>query len=263
MEEEYHIYVFTNDRIGKQLTLSNLHRTWLDRTTLVVRKEEYKKHEHDRYLVLPGKERLGPARQYVLDTTPYKWITMLDDDLQWAKRVNGSLPCAKQWQHPFSLGLFLQQENWLREGVVHCGVSAREGNNRCKEEYKEVDRMMRVLSYNVEVLRKEGVRFDRLELKADFDMTLQLLLLGYPNRVSYLFAQGQDASHMPGGCAEYRTQELNDRVCEQLEELYPDFVNVNLKFTNNWGEEFGNVRNDVSIKWKKAYEEGVRRRKDV
>ena len=258
MIDKHHIYIFTHGRVGKQRTLENLCPSLKAKTTLVIRKDEEGLHPHDRTLVLPSPMRLSEARQYVLDYTPYKYITMLDDDLDWSRRQDGSLPNAKHYQHEFSLDLMLEQEKFLRDGFVHCGVSAREGNNRIKEDYKDVDRMMRVLSYNVEVVNKEGCKFDRLVLKADFDMTLQLLRLGYPNRVSYRLAQGQGRSNDPGGCSEYRTVELNDEVCLELEKLHPDFVTTDVKYTlSSWKNEFEGWRMDVIIQWKKAYKEGV------
>lgn len=256
--DKHHIYIFTHGRVGKQRTLDNLHPDLREKTTLIIRKDEEGLHPHNREFCLPTDMRLSEARQYVLNNTHYKYITMLDDDLDWSRRQDGSLPNAKHWQHEFSLDLFEEQERFLREGFIHCGVSAREGNNRIKEDYKDVDRMMRVLSYNTEVVNKEGCRFDRLMLKADFDMTLQLLRLGYPNRVSYRLAQGQGRSNDPGGCSEYRTSDMNDKVCEELENLHPDFVRTEMKFTvSSWKNEFNYWRMDVVIQWKKAYQEGV------
>ncbi len=266
MIDEYHIYIPTRGRVGKINTLRALSKKLLDITTIVVECEEKYLHKD-----LPCKfwvidrptTNLGDTCQYIIDNTEYKYVSILDDDLRWCKRIEKSLRQPLELQSEFSTELFALQEKWLREGYVHCGVSRRDGNNRNKEGFKIIDRMTGVLSYNVEEVRKLKIRWNRVPLKTDLDSTLQLLRLGYPNIVDYMHAASQEGeSNQKGGTATYRTETLNDWVCEELERLHPDFVNIVLKFTHaSWTNVFNGIRNDVIIQWKKAYEEGTLIRK--
>ena len=141
---------------------------------------------------------------------------------------------------------------YFLENYIHVGISAREGNNRVQSNLKENTRMMRLLGYNKPEVLKTGARFDRIDTKQDFDMTLQLLRKGHKNAVLYSFAHNQPGSNNTGGCSVYRDPEMMDRCSHELAALHPDFVKVVEKQNKTgWG---GGIRPDVRIAWKKAYE---------
>lgn len=251
------IFIPTYGRSGKQVTFEQTKHL---RPVLVVQERE--RHLYGRFpdvLTLPDDIRtVTPTRQWILEYAhkhELGKIVMMDDDLRFFKRKE---PTANT-KLAFSLLNATRDEvtemvellcRWLDE-VAHCGISSREGNNRVEKEVVEATRMMRVLAYRVPTVMQIGARFDRLPLQEDFDMTLQLLRAGYPNRISYLYGNGQaTGSGAKGGCSHFRTKPMMEETAHKLAELHPGFVNVVKKTTKHSFD--GGERTDVMIAWKKA-----------
>lgn len=147
----------------------------------------------------------------------------------------------------------------LLENHAHVGVSAREGNNR----WSPADpayirdggvnrintRMLRVLCFRRDIVL-DVAKFGRVAVMEDFDLSLQLLRAGYPNRVLWDYAQNQTGTNTSGGCSTYRTHAVQESSARTLAALHPDFVKLRKK-ENKTGGEFGN-RTEVTIYWKKA-----------
>lgn len=261
-----HLFIHTYGRSTRQTTLSFLTAVPKDRIFLVVQAREahlYAKYAQQCHgvLALPDEIRtLSPTRQWIMDhalSVGMPKVCLLDDDLRF--NVRGP-PSAAVQATPFTLWVATPEQTaecldlldgWL-DTVAHCGLSAREGNNRIEAEVTEVGRMMRLLAYRTDVYHDVGARFDRIATKQDFDVTLQLLRAGYPNRISWKYATGQaSGSGAKGGCAVYRTKEMMDRCAHELAALHPGFVKVVEKETKtSFG---GGVRSDVVIAWQKAY----------
>jgi hypothetical protein len=111
---------------------------------------------------------------------------------------------------------------------------------------------LRALAYDVNVLREKGVRFDRLEVMEDFDVTLQLLRLGYKNANLARWCNEQVNSNEAGGCSIYRTMTLQSKCAQKLARLHPAFVKLTQRQTKtSWG---GQPRHDVIVQWRKAFE---------
>jgi hypothetical protein len=179
---------------------------------------------------------------------------MLDDDLVFFKRrdddatkFNAITPAALRQ-------VFAAIEDNLND-YAHVGVSGREGANRKTETFIENTRMMRVLAYDLDVIKGQDIRFDRCQYMLDFDVTLQLLKLGKPNLMINWAVQNQAGSNADGGCAATgRTLESQEADAVTLQSLHPEFVTLVQKETKTWkGME---SRTDVRIQWKKAYEHG-------
>lgn len=249
------LYLTTYGRANNQVTLDNMSKYWEKRIVHVVQKREhhlYKDADAGRIITLPDHiRRLSATRQYVLDHTKDKYIILIDDDLSFAERRTRSVKLSTEDQPAIFNNIMKQIEEWLKEGYVHCGISAREGNNYVLDDFSAVTRMMRILAYNTHEVKKIGARFDRVEAGSDFDMTLQLLKAGYPNIVSYRYATNQKGSNTSGGCSTYRTKEFLAREMKKLADLHPGIVHLREKQTkSSWG---GGTRTDVAILWKKAY----------
>jgi hypothetical protein len=134
----------------------------------------------------------------------------------------------------------------------HVGVATREGANIDTSLWKFNTRLLRILAYDAAVLRQLGIRFDRLEVMEDFDVALQLLRAGQSNACINWITHNQKSSNAPGGCSTYRTMEVQARAAHGLKALHPNFVKVVEKETKTaWN---GQVRTDVIIYWKKAYQ---------
>jgi hypothetical protein len=95
----------------------------------------------------------------------------------------------------------------------------------------------------------------RIPVMEDFDLTLQLLRKGYPNRVSYQYVWNQRGSGAEGGCSSYRTAEMQTNAALKLKELHPDFVSLVTKTAGTVWKDM-EERSDVTVQWQKAYEEG-------
>ena len=247
------IYIHTAGRPDKQITLKSFPASLVKRTRLVVQDAE-----KDHYLklpnvvVLPGDiDRLSPTRQWILENAESDKFVMMDDDLTFAHR--GPYTGTKLYKaNTENVETMFTELEYLLENYIHVGISAREGNNRVQSNLKENTRMMRLLGYNKPEVLKTGARFDRIDTKQDFDMTLQLLRKGHKNAVLYSFTHNQPGSKNTGGCSVNREPEMMDRCSQELAALHPDFVKVVEKQTKtSWG---GGIRTDVRIAWKKAYE---------
>lgn len=250
-----HIFIPTYGRAEQQHTFKHLPKSLQKRATLVVQDRE--KHLYPSYgvKVLPKNiTTIAPARQYIMTYAKNQGIdklVMLDDDLRfdWRRMDDGGkflVATDKQVEE-----LFKTMEKKL-DKYAHVGVLSREGGNRVLEPERECTRMMRVLAYNVETFHKEKIKFDRLPLQEDFDVTLQLLRKGYPNLVLCGWVNGQGTSGAKGGCSHFRTIELHNANVRRLAGLHETFVKVVEKQTKGaWG---GQARLDVMVQWKKAFQ---------
>lgn len=196
---------------------------------------------------------IGPVRQWIVEQHDIKRygprIIMLDDDIRFSARsavdTKKFIPCNDAYlEHGFN-EIDLQLQSY-----PHAAIRHREMANEAKSvEY--CVRALRALAYDVRVLLKHNIRFDRTIVMEDFDATLQLLRLGYPNAVYSDIIQNQSSSGAAGGCSTYRTKEKQTEGALALRDLHPEFVKVVQKTTKAaWG---GGERTDVQIAWKKAF----------
>ena len=115
---------------------------------------------------------------------------------------------------------------------------------------------MRVLAYDAELVRGHKLKYHRVQFMEDFDMTLQLLRLGYSNLLVNWIVQNQSGSNLQGGCSQYRNVQTQELAAHMLKEHHTDFVRVVIKQTQvAWTGM--KQRTDVVISWKKAYSEGA------
>lgn len=265
------IVIPSSRRAARQTTLSYLRTAGvLDRTLLVVPEDQvdnYARWGQECELVpVPRDWRIARKRQFILSELSLlrgaSRVLMLDDDLDFYYR-----PDPARWQLQYArdrghmLAILGQLDTWLGSGIVHAGLAARQGSNRVAEPYRDATRMMQVYAYDVSILRQlvgaGDVVLGRLEVMEDFDLTLQLLRLGYPNRVSYQYCQGQKASGTEGGCSAWRTSTVQDAAAHGLAELHPGLVRVTEKKSKSGWRGGLETRTDVVVSWAKAYEEGT------
>lgn len=254
------IFIPTYGRADQQHTFKHLPKALQKRATLVVQHRE--RHLYNDYptLVLPRNiETIAPARQFIMKNARYGGLgidklVMLDDDLRFDVRRKDDPNKFLVATEPQILELFKVIEKSLKQ-YAHVGVISREGGNRHHKDL-ECSRMMRILAYDVATYHKENIKFDRLPLQEDFDVTLQLLRKGYPNLVLCGWVNGQGTSGAKGGCSHFRTIELHNENARKLSELHAPFVKVVEKQTKGaWG---GQARLDVTVQWKKAFQSSQR-----
>ena len=202
---------------------------------------------------------IAPTRQYILENvgTDDK-LVMVDDDLYFYKRRKDD-PTKLEDISPDELRAAFEElgETLDVKKVAHAGFAPREGANRCTDRTISNTRIMRVLAYRRDILTRYGLSFDDMEVMEDFHVALQLLELGFANRVLNWVAHNQaGGSNVAGGCSTFRTPELHARNAELLRRHHPDVVRLVQKETKTaWG---GGTRTDVVIAWKKAYKRGIK-----
>jgi TET-Associated Glycosyltransferase len=202
----------------------------------------------------PEIDGIGPTRQWIIDHALARNASkavMLDDDLVFAtRREDDPTKFRNSTAEDITL-LFNDIEHYLNS-FAHVGVATREGGNRDTSHTVVNTRLLRILAYRTDILRNRNIRFDRVELMEDFDVTLQLLEQGYPNVKINWIAHNQRSSNAPGGCSTYRTIEKQGLAAERLQQLHPRFVAVVTKQTKTaWN---GKERQDVRIAWKNAFD---------
>jgi hypothetical protein len=255
------IYIPTYGRANRQRAWDRLPEKLKLRTLLVVQHRERKLYDKYPTLVLPPKiQTIAPTRQWIANRHRDDKFVMLDDDVYFDARREDDMGKFCHANDKSVIELFKVIEKKL-DSYAHVGVLTREGGNRITNlDGVENMRMMRVLAYNAKTLWRENIKWDRLPLQEDFDVTLQLLRKGYPNFVITRWVNGQGASgtSAKGGCEHFRTLELHNANAIKLAALHDPFVKIVEKTTkSSWG---GQKRLDVMVSWKKAYAEGVANR---
>lgn len=252
------VVIPTYGRSHKQTTFHELPKEVQERTTLIVDAREEGMYPSYPHLVLPAEiQGICPTRKWCLDNLEdedHKQL-QLDDDLVFAfRRVYE--PTKFQPATKADIKMLFDEADSLLDRYAHIGVSTREGGNRRPEPYTYVGRVLRILGYRQDVLRKTGAGSTTLgSVMEDFDLTLQLLRLGYPNASINWIVHNQGGSNTDGGCSSYRSMELQGQAAEDLAEKHHPFVKVVTKTTKTaWG---GQTRKDVIVQWKKAYNEGL------
>lgn len=262
------IYIPSRGRAGQVRTLAYIPNSMLINTHIVCTRGEgvaYCAHYRQPSPATPqpwvieapkSVTNIGAKRDFIVQHAAkqgYSHIIMMDDDLKFARRrvddPTKFLPFAPTRMH-HETKLMLNEMFTLLCTHAHVGIVSREGANRHTAATLTNHRMMRVLGYNIDVLRQHKIKFTRLPLMEDFDVTLQLLRAGYPNAVITGYTNDQNNSNAPGGCSTYRTGQLQAEAAHKLAALHPGFVKVVTRpDKGGWGGE----RVDVQVAWKKAF----------
>jgi hypothetical protein len=252
-ETSMEIYIPTLNRVYQE-TWANLPKEIQSKVHLVispgVHATQYKYDGYVNVLRCPH-NGIGPTRQWIIDNAKSDKIVMLDDDLVFAKRREDE-PTKFREASLADVSLLFDSISSYLDQFAHVGVSTREGGNRDTSDTVLNTRLLRILAYRTDVLRKQAIRFDRLEFMEDFDVTLQLLRAGYPNiRINWI-VHNQRSSNAPGGCSTYRTLEKQAQAARGLAKLHSEFVDTVVKKTKTaWN---GQERTDVRIQWKSAFD---------
>lgn len=262
------ICVLTRDRPDRQTTLESLPEKLKKRTYLVVDKAEYLKHrkyknEVKEIIAMPKgygnfNGNFSDKKQWTSENIEERYYFIVDDDLKFDARKNGRLVRASSRD---TYNAFNTMYGWLKGGLAHVALSAREGNNRVEEDWIDVARGMRVCGFDMDIVIGQGLEFNRTVLMADFDIALSLLELGYPNRILFKYSNGHRKINDVGGCSLYRTPELMAEAANSLRRFHPNHVKITEKKTTKpWAGFDSKTRTDVTVSWKKAYEFGKGRK---
>lgn len=257
-------YIPTLGRIDNQPTMIYLKAGGIT-PTLVVQPHEYESYRMRypgcSFMRLPKSVKgISATRQFILDNCPTRYFAMMDDDLRFSRKDPADRTKLKEPQPQDMVEMIAAMKSKLLR-FAHVGISLRQGNNLKTEAFLLNERIIRAVAYDKERM-PPSARFDRIPLKQDLDMTLQLLRAGLPNCCIYEWAQDQvGGSNARGGCSTFRNENLSDEAAQMLHDLHPDFVTLVRKTNNNW-KGFGNKdRLETRIAWKQAYEAGKKARR--
>jgi hypothetical protein len=262
------IVIPTMGRISRQVTLKNFAGTSMEGSVVLCPPSSERKQYDDLIAmtkvrvayVPPAYDGISRTREWILRklsrSMKERYVLMLDDDMDFCYRPDMSdtqlvtIKEAKRLKQMIDL-----LERWLKGGFVHVGLSARQGNNHIDSAWRDVGRMMNAFAYDTDALMDvtPPVKFGRVPVMEDFDLTLQLLRRGHPNRISYQYCWNQRGSGREGGCSEYRTAKMQRDAAHKLKELHPDFVTVTTKKSKVYWEGL-EERTDVNVAWRKAFE---------
>lgn len=249
------IFIPTLGRVNKQHTLNRMPAHIAEEATVVCPPEEVEAHENlNRNVLACPLKGIGPTRDFILAHARReytKYIVMLDDDIVLQRRRRDFRITNTKDPNEYVSAL-----QWLEDQlkyVVHCGWGTRFLAYASKANIFSPGRMMYCLAYDVEKVAESGATFTNGMLPdstmEDFNMTLQLLRAGYPNRVSLEWRASPGASNAPGGCSTWRTTAIQTDSAMRLQEMFPEVVTTRLK--KQWvGMQEGMY--DVRIQWKKA-----------
>jgi hypothetical protein len=252
------LYIPTRGRVGVQRTLTGLSPALRARTILVAPAREYEDHlgctymRHGvQFLQQPDPNMtIAAKRAWILRTTPHERIVMLDDDLWMYIRRDDKPDRLREATHADQEHWFGELEAHLTPEVPHAGFGPRQGNHVHKMVWQSPGRMMYALGYHVPTVLDNCV-LGAIETREDFDLSLQLLRKGFPNRVCHHFVVGQAEYNERGGCATQRTLESSNADAQRLAELHPGYVRVVSKTYKN------HPRLEVVVSWAKALRDGT------
>lgn len=183
-------------------------------------------------------------------------IFMIDDDINFLVRR-----APDNWQlrytEPDETVLMYTTVSEMLDQYAQVSLAAREGNNRLglggHNDVVECTRGMRANAFNTEEFL--SLQHCRVQVMEDFDITLQLLGRGRKTAVTKYWATGQKATNTDGGCSVWRTHEIHEESARRLAELHPGVVSLRQK-NNKGGGDFGQ-RTEVTVQWKKNYQQGL------
>lgn len=271
---ELYVYVPTRGRINTQksmefLRLEKIHTEGIAKVEFVVPRCEALKfsesHSWARVSIVEDNWKIGTISDHILRTRRGRYKVLIDDDFQLLRRRDRNNPSQKGGvaTDKDAFDLFERIRYWLDQGYVHGGISLRQTNHFCKDGwFKTNSRVSGFMFFDTKIVNQEDVRFNEVEERQDFHMTLSLLELGYLNVVDYEFTVGQylTGTNAPGGCSSYRSPEFLLEQAELLCKLHP---NVKLVYKDRTSEDAKKMGGDlgipdVNIQWVKSL--GIRKK---
>lgn len=249
------IFIPTRGRLEAQHTWSYLSPEARGITRLVCPPEEVEQHEkRGRKCIARPVSGVHNVRQWIIESSDDPHVVMLDDDLKFFVRAAPDAWSLKKVQGTELDSLLKKIAYPLNQGFAHAGLSPRQMNQKWFPRiYTHVSRMNAVHAVNRDILLKEDIKYNSVNLMEDYHVVLSLFKRGYANKVFVAGAWDQHGlSGSAGGMSLTRNAEFQEAGARKLAELHPEFVDVVLK-TPKIGWEGMKERVDVKVAWKKAF----------
>ena len=253
-------------RAGKVDALKIIPDYWMPDTYIAIGQDDYNDYRaaypNINLLVVKAKG-IANVREEILNgphfTDPK--IVMVDDDCRMGYRTSpdglGSKTAKIDETNLNTVGLDAwNRMNEILDTYAHAGFSEAMLNRSNPDSTFNINfKALHILCYNKDLFPEGGVKFNRVMLREDYDVTLQLLEAGKPNYIEYLYTQDAGLSNKAGGCSEYRNAENQTSTAYELQNLHPGFVRLKDRKPPKGGGWFeGQEFKDVVVYWKKAYE---------
>ena len=287
LDRNFQIVIPTHGRSERQDTLRKLPPSVKDRTLVVTSlqsevKEIQKNYGHRAVFSLEAfgaleshGQYIHTKRQWIVENIKSKYLMQLDDDMTFHRRcpvkyrqLQGTKSNlrwkltdeGKELEYkllytatPKAIEKCMELvEKSMGKGFVHGCVGSRLGNDLDK---LEIDtrggRSMHAIVHDREFLLENNVRFDQIDFREDFNVTLNLLRRGLPNVRIFYYAVSPNDYGKTGGCSSYRTFEASNEAAIRLALLHPGFVTPNFK-----NYSFSGDRVEVVVKWQDALSKG-------
>lgn len=279
-DRDFQVVIPTHRRVDRQVTFAGLPAELRAKTLLLASdpaeaKALRKKYKHDLVYAVndPTVDGIAKKRQWIIENVKSANIFQLDDDMYFFRRCNKEY---RTWEGAKSgrwvmnddakaegrIFLFkdgftdaMKMKRWdyirnqmVEHGVVHTCIGSRLMNNNVKPDIKWIGRAMHAIGHNRRTLLKHGIRFDEVKFREDFNVTLHLLRLGYPNMLLTNFIVNPLTYGSKGGASEERTVKKSDIAAVKLARIHAPFVKVVDR------EYKGSIpRKEVIVHWASAY----------
>lgn len=219
-------------------------------------------HSREDVQVLECPEKgISKTRQWIgLLCKKRRWdkFAMFDDDLNFAVRKDASGNALRKQEVKDTREMIRWIEDALSE-YAHVGISPRDA---AKTESVQTGgkpltllnkRTLRTLCYRTKDFL--SVEHGRVAVMEDFDVNLQLIRKGLWNIQTYWWTNDQRQTGSPGGCASYRSHEVQDQSARKLAEMHAPFVTLREKVNKAQVVKEAQAfqkRTEVTIYWEKA-----------
>lgn len=245
------LYIPTFQRAGKQHTWRNLTDRLRQQTHLVCPADEVAWHTdygipRTNILVQPPEiTTIAAKRAWIVAQCPTRYVVMLDDDLEFHARADGSL--TKGAATPARIDAAFLALRMLLSQFAHAGIGPRQGNNHVEGNIKQTTRLMFAFGYDRERVGHLLTHDPEIALREDFHWTLKLLSAGYDNALISRLVVSPAKFGQPGGCSAERTIEASNAQADALAARWPGVVRVTEKAYSS-----SIPRKEVMVQWQKC-----------
>jgi hypothetical protein len=257
------IFIPTFMREDKQKCFNNLPPEIQSMVTLVTHSGRAEllaeKNPNAKVMDLGSTDGIADVRQKLLSAATSNKVMIIDDSCVFKVR-NDELKLRDMSVDDYKNMFAMVEKELDNFGMV--GISDQAGNNRVTEDLKQIGRSYSCYGVNKETWASKGVSFDgmykknpEIKLYEDFYAILKMLTSGLPNAIIYKYAFSH-AHGKPGGNSTVRTNALQKRCIEALQEEFPGLVKMVKKEDPSWSAGLTDVENfrwECQISWQEAF----------
>ena len=249
------LYIPTYGREGRQITFDNLPDKWKEKTFLVTSPDENHEGYPELKCVIQG-TGIAPVRQWISEYAEGTRYGVLDDDLlfMYTRREHEEgLGNVKLSDDQFD-NMINTMDSWMDDGYIHTACDVCWNPPTRDKDFRVNTRITTNIFYDGTQLPVKDIDWVDLDIAEDYNVNLQLLMMGFQNKVSLVYRINPSATQATGGCQTFRTLELHNDMMQKLQKKFPIYVKLNEKVVKSSGEWSGKSRLAATISWKRAYE---------